>query len=76
LSEILPFGPRARQPGPKWSNTYPIYDITHKKTQNQKIFFHCQLEDLPTLEGLDSFLAQRLASCGVAKWCEISNQFV
>jgi len=30
--------------------TYPIYGITHKKSETQKlIFFHCKLEVTPSL---------------------------
>jgi len=36
---------------PKWPRTYVIYDVTHKKsaTQNQKYFFYCKVEDLPSI---------------------------
>ena len=45
------------------------------KTQNEQIFLHCKLEDLPSLlrDWID-LLHNLLASYGFAKWCELAAQ--
>ena len=47
----LAVGPRSGTSSQKWPKTYITYDVTHKKTKpkTNKIFFHCRLQDLPSL---------------------------
>jgi len=56
LSEILPSSSWAqvRYQQPKMAKSLP-YVVTHKKPEIQN-FFHCRLEDLPSLQGLNSSL--------------------
>ena len=51
----------------KKTQTYPTYDVTHKKhNENFKDLLHCKLEDSESFKGLNSSLAQstgKLWSC-------------